>query len=68
MTAIVSGSAQSTQCVFGGKPCFSGVDVESGGGEEDLGMNLKVVAGAIILGCVVLRPIVGEKGTILHYS
>lgn len=30
-----------------------------------LGMNLKVLAGAIILGEVVLRPRVGEKGAVL---
>ena len=64
MTAIVPGSAQSTQCVPDGKPCLSsGVVSDSGSAEEDLGMNLKVEAGAIILGWVSLRPMVGEKGT-----
>jgi hypothetical protein len=31
-------------------------------GEEDLGMNWIVEAGAIILGVVMLRPRIGEKG------
>jgi hypothetical protein len=31
-------------------------------GEEDLGMNWIVEAGAMILGVVVLRPSIGENG------
>ena len=64
MTAIVPGSAQSTQWVPAGKPCLSSGVVSEAGREEDFGMNLKVEARAIILGLVSFRPIVGEKGTI----
>ena len=69
MTAIVPGSAQSTQWVPAGKPGLSsGVVSEAGRGVvEDFGMNLKVEARAIILGVVSFRPIVGEKGTVLLY-
>lgn len=69
MTAIVPGSAQSTQWAPAGKPCLSsGVVSEAGREEEDFGMNLKVEARAIILGLVSFRPIVGEKGTVRYIS
>lgn len=65
MMAIVLGSAWSTQWVLLGKLC-SGEDIRraTSGGKVVvvLGMNLKVLAEAIILGEVVLRPRVGEKG------
>lgn len=57
MTATVPGSARSTQCVPAGKPWVGSEEAGSA-----LGMNLKVDAGAMSLGVVVLRPIVGEKG------
>ena len=66
MTAMVPGSAQSTQCEPAGKPCLSsGVVSDSGRAGEDLGVNLNVEAGAIILGWVSLRPMLGEKGTLV---
>ena len=59
INTTVPGSVQSTQCFPAGKVLGSGVD---SGGLEDLGMNFMVEAGATILGVVVVRPIVGEKG------
>lgn len=57
MTATVPGSARSTQCVPAGKPWVGSEEADSA-----LGMNLKVDAGAMSLGVVVLRPIVGVMG------
>lgn len=45
----------------------SGVVSDSGRAGADLEVNLKVEAGAIILGCVSLRPIVGEKGAFFFF-
>lgn len=59
ITATVPGSAQSTQCVPAGKLWVSAV---SGTGSF-FAMNLAVHAGAMILGAVAFRPMVGEKGT-----
>lgn len=63
MTAMVPGSAQSTQCLPGGKPCFSSGKPSGRAGSCSLGMNLNVAAGAIIFGCPSFRPMNGEKGT-----
>lgn len=57
--------AQSTQCLPGGKPCFSGFSAAMVGGLADLGRNLNVAAGAAILRAVSFRPISGEKGAIV---
>lgn len=58
---MVPGLAKSTQCVPAGKPCKSSGSA-LGGMRSSLDMNLKVDAGAMILGCVALRPMEGEKG------
>jgi hypothetical protein len=58
---MVPGLAKSTQCVPAGKP-WESTGSALGGMRSSLGMNLKVDAGAMILGCVALRPIEGEKG------
>lgn len=69
MMAIELGSAWSTQCVLLGKLC-SGEDISraTSGGKVVviLEMNLKVLAGAIILGEVLLRPNLGEKGAVFR--
>jgi hypothetical protein len=59
---MVPGLAKSTQCVPAGKPCESSGSALGGMRSLSLEMNLKVDAGAMILGCVALRPMVGEKG------
>lgn len=61
MMATVPGSAQSTQCFPCGKPFASGSG--RSGIESDLGMNLNVETGAMILGRDSFRPIDGAKGT-----
>jgi len=71
MTAIVLGFAWSTQWVPLGNLC-SGEDSRraTSGGKDVvvLGMNLKVLAGAIILGEVLFRPRVGEKGAFCGFG
>lgn len=61
-SAAAKSPAQSTQCLPGGKPCFSGFSAAMAGGLADLGRNLNVVAGAAILLAVSFLPIIGEKG------
>lgn len=58
---MVPGLAKSTQCVPAGKP-YESSGCALGGMRSSLEMNLKVDAGAMILGCVALRPMEGEKG------
>lgn len=53
----------STQCLPGGNPCFWGFSVAIDGGLASLAKNLKVVAGAAILGVISFRPVMGENGT-----
>ena len=62
------GTVLSTQCVPGGKAVDAGGWFWSGVREwegESLGMNFMVGAGAMILGVVVFRPRVGEKGALV---